>query len=185
MRRTRFVTRVFALAVMIFIIGCVLEETYKGPQNFDPEYLLRQELSHPEPQKHEMVIVPEDLNNRPELKNVITRYMSIKQSDSDVAALAFVQDVIERDDATIAPRDLADLKLIHATALYGRARFMEAESSCDRAIELDSKNWRAIHFRAMLREKRGSDEEFRADMRRVSEVRGKSIRLFSTRAGVI
>lgn len=177
--------RYFSLAVMIFVIGCVLEETYKGPQNFNPEYLLRQELSHTEPQTHEMVIIPEDLNNRPELKDVITRYMSIKQSDSDVAALTFVQEVLERDDAAFAPRDMADLKLIQATALYGRARFMEAESSCDRAIEFDSTNWRAFHFRAMLCEKRGADQEFRDDMRRASEIRGKSIRLFSTRGGVI
>lgn len=175
----------FSVAVMIFVIGCVLDETYKGPQTFNPEYLLREELSHPEPQKHEMIIIPEDLQNRPELKDVITRYMSIKQSDSDIAASIFVQDAIERNDGTLNPRDMADLKLIHATGLYGRAKFLEAESSCDRAIEFDSTNWRAFHFRAMLREKRGADQEFSEDMRSVSEIRGKPLRHFSTKRGVI
>jgi Flp pilus assembly protein TadD len=174
------------VAVMISFSGCALDDPPKYPQRFDPENLLHQDLRGTESPTHEVIILPDDLISRPEVKEIVTKYMAFKQTGSDVEALTFINEAIERGEGLFSSHDIADLQLIRATALYGRAGFSEAESSCDRAIELDSANWRAFHFRAMLREKRGADQGFRDDLRRASELRkGRTIPPFSTTGYVI
>lgn len=187
MPREHAVMAIVGALFAILPVGCAIEEAAKDyTLFFRPQAILQDEFADRRLPTHEFTILPQDIDSRPAISLAIEEYMAINKSGSHEKALNFIKETVERAESDFTPRDTADLQLILASAFYSRGKHADAETSCDRAIELDPANWRAFHFRALLREHRGATQGYQDDMQRVSELRnGKPMQSYSAKSGII